>query len=158
MGCSHVTFLLWQPSLGPRPPAARSEPATALSQRVLFYEWKMSSQPKIAHLTADEKQRYFNKIDILGCDPYLLPNQLLTPLKSAENLPKLSFGDIYIYLVHNPSPYTGDHLKAFKSTDAYRFFTSGWVTEAKVCHLETKKIILIIGRVDSRRKLRLYIF
>ena len=99
----------------------------------------MTSQPKIAHLTADEQQRYFNKIDILGCDPYLLPSQLLTPLKSAGNLPNVSFGDIYIYLVHNPSPYSGEQLKAYKSTEAYRFFTSGWVNDAKVFHLEMEK-------------------
>ena len=29
------------------------------------------------------------------------------------------FADIYIDLVHNPSSYTGEALKAFKSTEAY---------------------------------------
>ena len=56
----------------------------------------------ISHLSGKEKQRYSQKIDILGFDPYLLPNQLLTPLKSVVILPNMSFGDIYIYLVHNP--------------------------------------------------------
>ncbi|CAL8300645.1 unnamed protein product [Boreogadus saida] len=33
--------------------------------------------------------------------------------------------------VHNPSPYSGDILKAFKSTDAYQYAVAGWVKDAK---------------------------
>ena len=69
-----------------------------------------------AHLNEAERQRYLEKTLIIDCDPYLLSATLFCPLKSAKRLPQLSFPDIYIYLVHNPSPYTGDSLKAFKST------------------------------------------
>ena len=69
-----------------------------------------------AHLNEAERQRYLEKTLIIGCDPYLLSATLFCPLKSAKRLPQLSFPDIYIYLVHNPSPYTGDSLKALKST------------------------------------------
>lgn len=105
------------------------------------------TQTKIAHLSDIEKQRYNKKIDILGFDPYLLPNQLLTPLKSVINLPNMSFGDIYIYLVHNPSPYSGKSLKAYKSTEAYMYFKSGWVNDPRVYHLEMKKLFLFTGKV-----------
>lgn len=105
------------------------------------------TQTKIAHLSDKEKQRYYKKIDILGFDPYLLPNQLLTPLKSVVNLPNMSFGDIYIYLVHNPSPYSGESLKAYKSTEAYMYFKSGWVNDPRVYHLEMKKLLLFTGKV-----------
>ena len=101
----------------------------------------------ISHLSDKEKQRYSQKIDILGFDPYLLPNQLLTPLKSVVILPNMSFGDIYIYLVHNPSPYTGESLKAYKSTEAYMYFKSGWVNDPRVYHLEMKKLFLFTGKV-----------
>ena len=91
MGINHVTFLLWRPSLGPwRHQAIPGEMALATVNQM------------ISHLSDEEKQRYSQKIDILGFDPYLLPNQLLTPLKSVVILPNMSFGDIYIYLVHNP--------------------------------------------------------
>ena len=101
----------------------------------------------ISHLSDEEMQRYSQKIDILGFDPYLLPNQLLTPLKSVVILPNISFGDIYTYLVHNPSPYTGESLKAYKSMEAYMYFKSGWVNDPRVYHLEMKKLFLFTGKV-----------
>lgn len=97
---------------------------------------------KIAHLTAKEKQWYLQKMYTLSFNPYLLSNQLLTPLQSAKNLPNLTFAEIYIYLVHSPSPYTGEALKAFKSTEPYHYFTSGWVKDAKLHHVEAKKMFV----------------
>ena len=96
-----------------------------------------------AHLNEAERQRYLEKTLIIGCDPYLLSATLFCPLKSAKRLPQLSFPDIYIYLVHNPSPYTGDSLKAFKSTDAYQYAVAGWVNDTKIWHLETKNMYVI---------------
>ncbi|KAM3619227.1 uncharacterized protein V6R79_004838 [Siganus canaliculatus] len=62
-----------------------------------------------------------------SCDVFVVGAILRTnrELRSAKKLPNLTFADIYIYLVHNPSPYTGEALKAFKCTEAYRYFTSG---------------------------------
>ena len=82
---------------------------------------------------------------IIGCDPYLLTSTLFCPLKSAKRLPQLSFPDIYIYLVHNPSPYTGD----FKSTNAYQYAVAGWVNDTKIWHLETKNMYVITGHVSN---------
>ena len=111
---------------------------------------------RIAHLSVEEKQRYFDKIDILGNDPYLLSSKELTSIQLTSKLPDLSFHDIYIYLIHNnPSPYSGEQLKAHKSTEAYRYFKDGWVKEVKVHRVDMKKIFIFVGRVsDIMMKIR----
>lgn len=101
------------------------------------------------HLNERQKERYLEKISVLGSDPYLLPPVFFTPLLSAPRLPKLTFHDIYIYLVHNPSPYSGDNLKAYKSTDAYRYAVAGWVKEAKVRHLAARNLYLAMAKVSN---------
>ncbi|KAL0993217.1 hypothetical protein UPYG_G00104810, partial [Umbra pygmaea] len=106
-----------------------------------------------AHLNERERQRYLEKISILGSDPYMLPPVFFCPLLSAPGLPQLAFHDIYIYLVHNPSPYSGDSLKAFKSTDVYQYAVAGWVKDVKVRHLATKDLYLIMGNVHHSQAL-----
>ena len=62
-------------------------------------------------------------MEVLGtCDPYTAPTAVYEPLNSVMSLPKLEFGDVYIYLVENPSPYTAARMKAYKSTDSYQYF------------------------------------
>ena len=87
----------------------------------------------------------WKKALIIGCDPYLLTSTLFCPSKSAKRLDQLSFPDIYIYLVDNPSPYTGD----FKSTNAYQYAVAGWVNDTKIWHLETKNMYVITGHVSN---------
>ena len=98
----------------------------------------------------NDEQRYVEKVSILGSDPYLLPPVFFCPLLSAPRLPQLAFHDIYIYLVHNPSPYSGDSLKAFKSTDAYQYAVAGWVKD-EVRHMSTKDLYLIMGNVSIKK-------
>ena len=106
------------------------------------------SLSRIAHLDSEEKRRYLNKVDILGEDPYSIPKTRLTPIQLTVHLPDLAFHDIYIYLIHNPSPYTGKQLKAHKSTEAYRNFRDGWVKEVKSCHIKSKTFVFT-GRVSN---------
>ena len=57
-------------------------------------------------------------INILGtCDPYTAPADVFIAWKLARSRPDLEFGDIYIYLIENPSPYTAQKMKAYKRTD-----------------------------------------
>lgn len=110
----------------------------------------------ISHFDARELKRYNEKIDIIGCDPYGVPPEIFHQLSSADRLPDFSFHDIYIYLIHNPSSYTGESLKAFKSTDAYRYFTAGWVIDPKIWHLKDKKMYLLKAKVSRVFVINLY--
>ena len=59
------------------------------------------------------------KINILGpYDPYTAPADVFIALKLATSQPDLEFGDIYIHLIENQSPYTAQKMKAYKSTDS----------------------------------------
>jgi len=51
--------------------------------------------------------------------------------------------------VHNPSPYSADGLKAFKSTDALQYAVTGWVNDVKLRHLATKDLYLIMGNIGN---------
>jgi len=85
----------------------------------------------------------------IACDPYLLPSIVFCPLTSAKRLPQLTFPDICIYLIHNPSPYSRDSLKALKSMDAYLYAVAGCVKESQIWHLEPKKLYVITAHVNN---------
>jgi hypothetical protein len=100
------------------------------------------------HLSKDEKQRYANKLSVLGtCDPYTAPAALFQLLKTAKSL--LYFGDVYIYLVENPSPYTAAKMKAYKSTDSYLYFRSGWVNNVVVWEVKDNKFFIVKAKVSA---------
>src|SRR4029434_11002445 len=61
------------------------------------------------------RQRYLEKNTILGtCDPFTAPADICISITSLKSLPELQFGDIYIYLIENLSPYTPQKLKAYQ--------------------------------------------
>ena len=73
------------------------------------------------------KSRYESKLtykgrsneEIMLPDPYALKEWHNDPL----SWPDLTFGDIYTYLIDTPGIYTRESLKAYKSLEAYDFFS-----------------------------------
>src|SRR4029434_7780755 len=99
--------------------------------------------------TTIARQRYLEKNYILGtCDPFTAPADICISITS-KSLPELQFGDIYIYLIENPSPYTPQKMKAYKSTDSYLIFRSGWVHNAVVWKVKTKNIFIIRVKMSA---------
>ena len=109
----------------------------------------VSSHEYLDHLSKEENTRYMFKLHVLGtCDPYTAPAAVFQPLKTAKSLPDLQFGDVYIYLVENPSPYTAARMRAYKSTDCYKYFQSGWVNNAAVWEVKDKKFFIVKAKVS----------
>ena len=87
----------------------------------------------VVHLSSDDKARYTQKCGLIGtCDPYMLPPAAMVGIMECDSLPDIAFPEIYLYLISFPSIYTGESMKAYKSLDAYKYFTSGKVHEVHV--------------------------
>lgn len=73
------------------------------------------------------KRRYREKLDMLhlDMDSYLTAPDVCT--RNPESWPDVSFPDIYTYLLFSPSPCTIDNLMAYKSTDVWKYVTSGYI-------------------------------
>ena len=80
----------------------------------------------LSSLAPQEIQRYNEKISLIGGDDlYKIPKGNFS--NSHDVLPEVTYPDIYNYLVTNPSPYSKEDLKAYKSLEAYNQFVCGWV-------------------------------
>ena len=109
----------------------------------------VSSHEYLNHLSKEQNTRYMFKLQVLGtCDQYTAPAAVFQPLKTAKFLPDLQFWDVYIYLVENPSPYTAARMRAYKSTDSYMYFQSGWVNNAAVSEVKDKKFFIVKAKVS----------
>ena len=106
----------------------------------------------LSHLTSEVRDRYNDKLSSLDVyDPYKAPSQLFRCLRATMSLPDIDFGDIWVYLVYNPSPYTAKEMKSFKATDSHRYAVSGWVNWPIIWTLEKKdrpKFHVIKARVS----------
>src|SRR4029434_8509794 len=92
------------------------------------------------------RQRYLDKNKMF--DPCTAPADIFISLTSTKSLPELQCGDINIYLIENPSPYTSQKLKAYKSTDSYLIFRSGWVNNDVVWKVKTNKHLHYQSKYD----------
>lgn len=99
-------------------------------------------------LSADVKDRYDNKISKCGgIDPYTLLAKDLSV--DPKDFPDITVLDIGNYVIQSVSPYTKRSFNAYKSTEAYSFFESGFVLS-----IGSKKIndlAILMGRVSKKR-------
>ena len=84
--------------------------------------------------------RYKDKVKQLGLnfDPYSLTNEkfmILNSNASIDEVPHITYPDIYHYLIDYPNYFTHKSLKTFKSLEAYNFVLSGWVDEVLIYQL-----------------------
>ena len=80
-------------------------------------------------LPLQARERYEKKLKLVGLQecPYALADAAWED--DMTKWPGVEFPDIvmYMYLIGTPGEYTREKLKAYKSLDAYNYFTSGWV-------------------------------
>lgn len=104
-------------------------------------------------LTADVKDRYEKKIEKCGgIDPYTLTAKDLSV--DPKDFPDITVLDIGNYMIQSISPYTKRSFNAYKSTEAYSFFESGFVLS-----VGSKKIndfVILVGRVSNKRPIDQY--
>lgn len=97
-------------------------------------------------LTGDVKERYDKKIlECDGIDPYTLVTKNLSV--NPKDFPDLTVLDIGNYMIQSASPYTKRSFNAYKSTEAYSFFESGFVLS--IGSKRTNDCAILVGRVSQ---------
>ncbi|KAK4879609.1 hypothetical protein RN001_007755 [Aquatica leii] len=102
-------------------------------------------------LTLDKKHlnRYLHKIVCIDVDPYVIDHKDCSI--DVKDYPKIMYGDIYNYLVHEISAFTYEEMKAYKSLEAYKQAACGWVK-----NVYTKKYyqkVVVLGQVFHSQRL-----
>ena len=120
----------------------------------------MASAPSYStyylQLADTARERYREKLQKLGglADPYLEKSRDGHSSVDWQLWPEVEYPDIYNFLIATPSLYTGDSLKAYKSLDAYNYYTSGWVDNVMVFTIHCRPgTFLVTARVKHSQKL-----
>ena len=80
------------------------------------------------NLDTDDKNHYIRKLTLENGHKLPDPFSFTTGWSDdPTTLPDISFADIYMYVIHTPSEFTHEKLRAHKSLDAYQFFVCGHV-------------------------------
>ena len=100
------------------------------------------------NLSKAAKRRYEEKLNdirlenIEKSDPFLTSDEWIDDVRK---WPEVDFGQIYVYLIDSPGPYTRESMKAYRSLDAYQQFFYGWV---RTCYIrETNNTVLLKAKV-----------
>ena len=106
--------------------------------------YKLSTH--VEHLAQPEKERFIEKTKDLGLgDPYLLPSRVCKKILEcdANDVPSITYPDIYMFLVNRKSIFTSESLKAYKSLEAYKYFVAGFVSDVAVVKASENKCLLL---------------
>ena len=77
--------------------------------------------------TVRKKQRYLEKISVIGIDPVLIEGKHF----EADCLPPVESTDLLFFLVLETSFYTQQQFKAFRSLEAYNQMVSGFIASVQ---------------------------
>ena len=111
---------------------------------------KKAEKSYIDHLDAETRKRYVEKLKVIGgVDPYKVDKRDWRD--DVDLFPAVTYADLLIYLVHNPSLYTLESFRAYKSLETFNNFLSGWVKELKVREMENGYCLVLSG-VNSEIK------
>ena len=122
--------------------ARTSHPVGHLGVHVSEYAALMSSSSKASSLDPVHYARYKEKLSwIDGIDPYEISGDAI--IHDVEAFPKVTYPDIVNYLLFNPSPFTLDDMRAYKSLEAYNQFVCGWVKELGVVWVKDDTCVLV---------------
>ena len=79
------------------------------------------------NLSKTTKRRYEEKIKDIGVenvekgDPFLISSEWVDDVLK---WPEVEFGQIYVYVIDLPGPYTRETMKAYSSLEAYQQFST----------------------------------
>ena len=101
------------------------------------------------------QKRYKEKLEVIGnTDPYSAPDSDFS--FTTGDFPSTSYLDIVNYLVFRPSPFSADHIRAYKSHETYNQVAEGWARDVKV--MTTSGLNLVKGKVISLISLNLFVY
>ncbi|GFN88039.1 hypothetical protein PoB_001454500 [Plakobranchus ocellatus] len=93
------------------------------------------------------KARYLEKIKTIGGrDFYKIAGDEFS--FNLDELPEITYPDIFSYLVLAQSKYTADEFKAYKGLQAFNQANNGWVTNVAICKPHSSRNVLIMAKVD----------
>ena len=94
------------------------------------------------------RRRYLQKISAIGVDPAVI---CAGANLDTECLPPIESMDIFSYLVLETSFYTKEQFKNFKSLEAHKWLTSGFVISVQGCVIAEKFVVL--GKVKHSQRM-----
>ena len=95
---------------------------------ILFVALLLMALSHLSGLSLPDKRRYWEKVEQFSkrkfedcLDPYQIPDN-----KWIDDLslwPPVEFGNIYSYLIKTPGIYTQETMQAYKSLEAYNYYS-----------------------------------
>lgn len=90
-------------------------------------------------LKKEAKLRYLEKIKTINeLDPY----EHKEWSDDLNELPHVTFPDVFSYLVCSVSAYTSDQFKNYKSLESHLQFTNGWVQDLQIFRVNEQKTVV----------------